>query len=305
MKLLKTALPAIKAGASQVQRLMQHFGDLAGVQKILQTPGFKTKTGESNRPNVLSVQVDGGYLLTDNGYKETKVGRLFSEESRKVVSSDREDVMKRIALEKSDYVPYLGNYIEFVNRFDTLIAAHQQQSPDAQLVAISDGAEWIRNWLKANHSKVIVILDFYHAAEKMAELATLLFTSVKKRSQWIEKRKQEMLDGKLDKVILAMRTKSAGRRKSIIVKADAVIAYYSNNSYRMKYDEYRAAGYCIGSGAIESTISTVVQQRCKLVGQRWTKRVTAVLNIRSIFKSSKRELLRKLISTQMGQEIAA
>ena len=52
----------------------------------------------------------------------------------------------------------------------------------------------------------------------------------------------------------------------------------------MKYPEYRAKsmskGYCIGNGAIESAISTV----CKLVGQRWTKRVAAVLNIRAVFK---------------------
>jgi len=64
-------------------------------------------------------------------------------------------------------------------------------------------------------------------------------------------------------------------------------------------------GFCIGSGAIESAISTVVQQRCKLVGQRWTKRVTAVLNIRAVFKSSKKAELRKLICAQMGLKTAA
>ncbi|MCB0847689.1 MAG: hypothetical protein KDE26_30765, partial [Bacteroidetes bacterium] len=77
------------------------------------------------------------------------------------------------------------------------------------------------------------------------------------------------------------------------------------NRYRMKYDEYRKAGYCIGSGAIESAISTLVQQRCKLVGQRWTKKVTAVLNIRAVFKSGKRDKLRSLINRQMGYAHAA
>ncbi|MEQ8703416.1 MAG: hypothetical protein RIC19_05835 [Phaeodactylibacter sp.] len=73
----------------------------------------------------------------------------------------------------------------------------------------------------------------------------------------------------------------------------------------MKYDEYRKAGYCIGSGAIESAISTVVQQRCKLVGQRWTKRVAAVLNLRAAFKSGKRDGIRQIINKQMGHSWAA
>ena len=73
----------------------------------------------------------------------------------------------------------------------------------------------------------------------------------------------------------------------------------------MKYNEYRDAGYCIGSGAIESAIGTVVQQRCILVGQRWTKRVISVLNIRAIFKSGKREKLRAIINQEMGASEAA
>jgi hypothetical protein len=109
-------------------------------------------------------------------------------------------------------------------------------------------------------------------------------------------RKEELVAGKVDKVILAIRTKVSGRRVIIVEKAKNIIAYYTKNKYRMKHDEYRSAGYCIGSGAIESAISIVVQQRCKLVGQRWIKRVAAVLNIRAAFKSGKRAEVRKLIS---------
>ncbi len=73
----------------------------------------------------------------------------------------------------------------------------------------------------------------------------------------------------------------------------------------MKYHEYLAAGYCIGSGAIESAISTLVQQRCKLVGQRWTKGLNAVLNMRAVFKSHKRDSLRNVIALKMGLAQAA
>ena len=166
--------------------------------------------------------------------------------------------------------------------------------------ARADGAEWIANWLLTEYPTAIVILDFYHALEHLADFATLIFTSDTNRSDWIECRTKELLDGQIDEIIAAIKAKMAGRRDAIVNKAEQLIAYYEKNRYRMKYDEYRVAGYCIGSGAIESAISTVVQQRCKLVGQRWTERVTAVLNIRAIFKSGKREKLRSLINSQMG-----
>jgi hypothetical protein len=121
----------------------------------------------------------------------------------------------------------------------------------------------------------------------------------------VDNRKEELVAGRVDKVIIAIRSKAVGRRESITEKARIVVQYFEKNKYRIKYDEYRAAGHCIGSGAIESAISTVVQQRCKLVGQRWTKRVKAVLNVRAAFKSQKRPQIRQLINHQMGHSWAA
>jgi hypothetical protein len=306
IELVRTLLPAAKTGASQSQRLMQHFGDLEEMEQILQTPGFEVSSQTSPaEPAVLYMEADGGFLRTDDGFNETKVGRLFSGDGRKVISSENEVVNKRVALENSDFIAHMGHYEDFVNRLDPLIAAHRKKSPQAHLVAISDGADWIASWLRETHPDATMILDFFHAVEKMAELATMMFTSPGNRSKWIELRKEELAAGKVDKVILAIRTKASGRRATIVEKANNVIAYYTKNKYRMKYDEYRSAGYCIGSGAIESAISTVVQQRCKLVGQRWTKRVAAVLNVRAAFKSGKRAEVRKLISQQMGYEDAA
>ncbi len=306
MSLLKTALPSARLSASQAQRLAQHFGGLEETEALLQSPGFdipepSAEGGES----VLYIQADGGHLLTDNGYKETKVGRLFCGQHIKQVSSDNEDVMLRNKLECSDYLAHLGHYKDFVARLNPLIDNHLRKHPHAKPVVVSDGADWIEKWQSKCYPHAKVILDFYHAAEKLCEFASMVFSSSKNKEQWVAKRKAELLKGQVQKVILAIRTKALGRRCSIIEKADAVIQYYQKNSYRMKYDEYRKAGYCIGSGAIESAISTVVQQRCKLVGQRWTQRVTAVLNLRAAFKSGKQEGIRRIINAQMGHLWAA
>lgn len=49
---------------------------------------------------------------------------------------------------------------------------------------------------------------------------------------------------------------------------------------------FRKRGLLIGSGAIESAHRTVLQQRMKLSGQRWTKKgFQQIANIRAIKKS--------------------
>lgn len=310
MALLETALPAAKVGSSQSQRLVQYFGNHPDIEEILSRPGFNfddPAPDQNQEPiaEVLYVQVDGGHLRTDEGFRETKVGRIFGGHQLMKKSSDNEGVNRRMELASSDYLAHLGHHLEFTSRFDLLVRNHLGQAPNASMVAISDGAEWIANWLLMEYPAAIVILDFYHALEHLTDFATSVFSSATNREEWIELRRKELLGGRVDQVITAIREKMTGRRESIVDKADRLIAYYEKNRYRMKYDEYRRAGYCIGSGAIESAVSTVVQQRCKLVGQRWTKKVTAVLNIRAIFKSGKRTNLRTLIDQQMGYTKAA
>lgn len=311
MSLLHTALPAVNMSSSQSQRLTQHIGSLSALEELLTIPGFDFEQQENNQleepksEDVLYVQVDGGHLRTDEGYRETKVGRIFGGHHFIKKSSDNENVDLRMQLEKSDYLAQLGSHVDFTARFDKLICAHLQQTPTARMVAISDGAEWIAKWLMERHPKVTVILDFYHAMEHLTNVAPLVIGLDTERSEWIELQRKRLLKGQTDRVIAAIKSKRRGCTDYGTEQANQLIAYYEKNRYRMKYNEYRNAGYCIGSGAIESAISTVVQQRCKLVGQRWTKRVTAVLNIRAIFKSGKREKLRAIINQEMGASKAA
>lgn len=306
MALLKNVLPSVKAGASQAQRLVQHFGQLEEMEQLLRTPGFTlAEQSAESAPDILYTQVDGGHLLTDDGFRETKVGRIFAGQHIRQISADNEGVNLRNRLEESDYLAHLGYYEEFISRFNPLIDNHLKANPDSKMVIVSDGADWISRWAARDYPDAQVILDFYHAAEKLCEFAKMVFSSTHNRDRWIEKRKGELIQGEVDKVIRAIRQKALERRATIVQKADDIIQYYQKNHYRMHYDEYLRSGYCIGSGAIESAISTVVQQRCKLVGQRWTERVAAVLNLRAAFKSNKRKGIHRLINYQMGHQWAA
>ena len=66
--------------------------------------------------------------------------------------------------------------------------------------------------------------------------------------------------------------------------------YYRSNVGRMKYDEYRANGWFVGSGVIESGCKTVIGQRFKQSGMLWSlKGAKALLPLRTLYKSDRLE----------------
>jgi hypothetical protein len=51
--------------------------------------------------------------------------------------------------------------------------------------------------------------------------------------------------------------------------AAQAVTYFRNNAQRMRYDLFRAQGYLIGSGTIESACKQFVTRRLKVSGAQW------------------------------------
>jgi uncharacterized protein YceK len=58
--------------------------------------------------------------------------------------------------------------------------------------------------------------------------------------------------------------------------ADRLISYYTNNLERMRYANFRAKGYFIGSGTVESGCKQIITMRLKRSGARWTQHGAAM-----------------------------
>jgi hypothetical protein len=54
-----------------------------------------------------------------------------------------------------------------------------------------------------------------------------------------------------------------------IEPGQAIVGLHGDNIERMRYAQFRAAGYLIGSGVIESGCKQIVTQRLKLPGAQW------------------------------------
>jgi len=144
----------------------------------------------------------------------------------------------------------------------------QRQAQLAQeLIFLADGAEWIWNLVEEYYPDAVQIVDWFHATEYIAPVANLAFSKQEQRQAWIDKVRTWLWEGKLEDVIQAFEPLTSHKRAG--EEAHKAFTYFTNNRHRMNYPEYRAQGYQIGSGTIESGCKQVVTQRLKVAGAIW------------------------------------
>jgi hypothetical protein len=272
----------IKVSESQVYRVTDAYGEEIGktVHQERTLPPVKKK-------EVLYVMVDGSFIYTRNGeWKETKLGRMFT-------SSDNLRIeAKRSFIQHSQYVGHVGDIHQFIAYMDHLIESYGHLG--CQLVFVSDGAPWIRNWVQDSYSEAISILDFYHASHYLYGFADGCVPADQKES-WVGVQKELLETGKVKDVIVNINGVKADEKST-----KKIIDYYTANQDRMDYPRYKLMGSgLIGSGAIESAHRTVVQRRLKLSGQRWTiEGAQNVLNLRVTNANSQWGKVVNLVKTE-------
>lgn len=155
-------------------------------------------------------------------------------------------------------------------------------------IALTDGGSGLEPFIEVNFPLAVRILDFYHPAEKLNDLAKLVHPrdeamAEETGSQWCHTMKHQGGQAVLDVLKqLELRGRSAAARESY----RELVQYISNNVHRMKYPEYTSKGWQIGSGPVESACKTVVGQRLKGAGMRWGEYGTdSVCHLRALYRS--------------------
>jgi hypothetical protein len=157
-------------------------------------------------------------------------------------------------------------------------------------IGLSDGGAGLEDRLKENFPRVeVIILDFFHPAERLTGLARLLSPQDETEAEDRARRWRQLLKAEGGAVLAAVLRESAWPRRAGLSEAVAeVIGYLDRQAHRMDYPEYLAKGWCIGSGAVESACKTVVGQRLKLAGMRWGEPGShAVCHLRALYRSEK------------------
>ena len=133
------------------------------------------------------------------------------------------------------------------------------------------------------------ILDLFHVLEYLWKAAWCFFdeASEKERAEeWVEAKLRALLEGRVASVIRGLRVLATRRglrgqpRKTV----EQVTGYLERNRERMKYDEYLAAGYPIGSGVVEGACRHLVKDRLERAGMRWRRQgAQAMLDLRATY----------------------
>jgi len=151
----------------------------------------------------------------------------------------------------------------------------------AQVIFIGDGASWVWGLAAEHFPGAIEIVDLYHAREHLAALSKLVYgVASQKARQWTTARLAQLDEGKIESLLLSLRR----LRPTAPQTQEAVrqtISYFENNRERMRYAQFRRQGLFVGSGVIEAGCKTIVGQRLKQSGMRWSLRgANAIIALR-------------------------
>ncbi len=154
---------------------------------------------------------------------------------------------------------------EFGERVDREATRRRFNDAPRQVV-LGDGAAWIWNIADTQFPGAIQIVDRYHVKEHLATIGKAIWGPESKLGErWIEERCQELDDGRLDDIILALRS-----HVDTTDEARRGIHYIEANKHRLDYPAFRAAGLCTSSGVVEAGCKVIVGDRLKKVGMHWT-----------------------------------
>lgn len=156
-------------------------------------------------------------------------------------------------------------------------------------IALSDGGNGLEEFLRSNFPRVeAVILDFYHVAERLGDLAKAWHPGDETAATLLQQQWTHQLKHEGGEVLLTtLRGLSLqGRGRAARQVYAEQLRYVENHVHRMDYPQYRAKGWQIGSGPVESACKRVVGQRLKGAGMRWGEDgANAVCHLRALFLS--------------------
>lgn len=139
------------------------------------------------------------------------------------------------------------------------------------VVAVQDGAEWLQGLVQAHRADAVRILDFAHAAQRVAAIG-----------EQLRLRGEVLPDDWLDTLLHRLKHEGAtvvleslhdcSRRLGTPEEIEEHVRYLCKRTAQMDYPSFQKQGYPIGSGIVESGNKLVMQARLKGAGMHWHPR---------------------------------
>jgi hypothetical protein len=158
---------------------------------------------------------------------------------------------------------------------------------DRPVICLMDGERALWDAQAVYFPEAVGVLDLFHVLERLWAVAHCFHKEGSDESKgFVEQRLRDLLQGRVGYVISGLRRrlkaeKLSGPRRKVVRSA---VEYLGNNKAHMRYDEYLAAGYPIGSGVAEGACRHLVKDRMEQTGMRWTMEgARAMLHVRALY----------------------
>lgn len=211
-------------------------------------------------PERLYVAMDGVRILsTDGAGREVKVGVVVP--VRGTGTGERRGA--------ASYAAGLEPAAAFGQRL--ALAAHRRGVEGARRIAVlGDGAAWIWSLAAEHFPTATQIVDWFHASERVGALGRALYgAETVETATWVERQLARLAQG--EAATLATEWQTLPGHGEVAMVRDEQVTYFTNQASRMAYDRYRAAGWDIGSGMVESACKHLIAAREKGAGMRWSE----------------------------------
>jgi hypothetical protein len=158
-------------------------------------------------------------------------------------------------------------------------------------VVLVDGQEHqlrlLRQEIKRRRVTVTLILDLFHVLEYLWAAAFAFYAEGSTEAEhWVRTQLHALLRGRASYIAAAMRRSAtmralaSSKRAAVDKCADYLLKYRD----MLRYDQYLAAGYPIGTGVIEGACRYLVKDRMERTGARWSlDGAEAVLRLRALW----------------------
>jgi hypothetical protein len=217
--------------------------------------------GIEARPARLYVAVDGVFVHRQE-WNEAKCVTCYWEES------DGQGRMQRHAR----YAVRFESAEEF-KAFVWSLACCCGLETATEVVLLGDGAAWIWDHIRGVlGERTICITDWYHVMEHVWACGKTLYgEKTPETMAWVKERETLLWEGQYKQLLQSL---AAQRRQTRSLPKHQALrdleTYLENQGQRLDYARFRAAGYDIGSGRVESACNHVVKIRMKRSGMIWS-----------------------------------
>lgn len=227
-----------------------------------------------HRPRTLYLSMDGVYApLRDPWKRDGSAGQLACRGGECKVGMAYEIVVDPNGHPRVAWREYTATFAD-IHAFRPQMAAlaHRCGAETAErLVFLADTLAC--NWTLAADffPNAVQIVDWRHAVEHLETVQADFFGDTEPGQRWLAARKEELWEGKAAEVAAAIldlpvRHQETGEQAETRRRE---AEYFRNHQERMRYAYFRAEGYQIGTGVMEASCRTVVNQRLDCSGMHW------------------------------------